>query len=72
MGILSQSNLKGLPGATCYQQDIPTKKLKAGDLSGKREVRIDERTVIYVPATATDEECEQRKQAYIARMEAYK
>lgn len=66
------SNLAGLPGNCYVQHEISHKKLAAGDLSGKKAVQVDERTVIYVSAKLTDEQCEERKQAYLKRLELYK
>ena len=66
------SNLTGLPGNSFVQHHIPKDKLIAGDLSGKKAVQVDERTIIYVPATATEQECENRKQAYLTHLETYR
>jgi len=66
------SNPAGLPGNCFVQHEIPKKKLIAGDISDKRPVYVDERTTIYVNSDATDEQCEERKQAYLTNINRVK
>lgn len=55
-----------------YQGSIRKDKLKAGDTSDKVELRIDERTVIFVDPKFTPEQMEIKRQQYLINMAKYK
>lgn len=55
-----------------YQQPIDKRKMKAGDTSRKKELRIDDRTVIFVPLGLSEKEMELKKAIYLSNMTKFK
>ena len=56
--IRGQSNLKGLPGYSFAQHELPERMRKTGSVKGKKAVMVDERTTVYVDRKATKAERE--------------
>jgi hypothetical protein len=48
-----------------YQGTICKSKMEAGSLDGKKPIRVDDRTTVYVRITKTIKECLKIKQKYI-------
>jgi len=57
---ITRANLHG-------KHTLTEQQLKCGDVKGKRQVRIDDRTIIFVNGDITDEEARERYQEKLDR-----
>jgi hypothetical protein len=55
----------------CYQGHLPKDKLRAGSTEGKIEIRINERTWVYVSKNKTKSQIREIYERFIKHIESY-